>query len=956
MNWKRTEKIVAALIFGYALVIYLLTVAPATSFWDSGEFIAIANRLQVSHPPGAPFYMLVGRFFSMFVPTAYIALSINLISVVASAFTVLLLHLIIVRFVREWQGDPDTWNPINHIVAIGGGLIGACTFAVTDSFWFNAVEAEVYGPSMLFTALVVFLILKWREEAALEDERLKGGQHRFGLAANRYLILISYLFGLAIGIHLLNLLAIFFVALIVFYIEFENPEWTTLKRWTGLVATGVVSSAAFLVIYPGVVQILPGALGDSSAPVFFGLAFLLAIAMGVYWTHTKGKQALNLVMLCLTMVMIGYSSYALIFIRSASDPPIDENDPETVEGIVSYLKREQYGDTPILKGYTYSNRLGSLDLTNETWLPRRHSQDPNHARMYAQFASDSEYFWNYQIGHMYLRYFLWNFVGRASDVQDAPAITGFSSREHDAFLYQTPSEKASRNAYYGLPLLLGLIGAAFHFMRDWRRAFAVLILFLITGIGIIFYLNQTPFQPRERDYAYVASFFAFSIWIGVGATGVLRLVHDRVKERFNSATLEKGLMLVGAGIFAAVPLLMLIVNFDDHDRSGRYVAGDYAYNMLIGLEKEAVIFTNGDNDTFPLWYLQEVEGIRQDVRVANLSLLNTSWYVHQLKDQWSRDSPPLPISLTDAMIDDLQIIRWEPTVLELPVDKEALLNSSEMSGFTQHEDSSLIESPMKWTLEGREYNEEINLLYGADQVALNILVTNAMQNWKRPIYIAVTVSPDGQLDLRNYFQLEGQAYRIVPIRHEEQLGRVVTDVTPAKLRMFRFTGLSDPDIYFDENIRRMVDNYRNIFSHTVEVMAAEGRIEEGLELLNWFMEQVPFSTIPGDEPSFAFIAQAYSLLGEADRSAELWQQAEPVVLQRLSNAWRTQNERALARSIRFIDILHGAYLETQNFEGYANLTNQIGIIIGDESATQTAEEVELMYNVSLDSTRDGQRP
>ena len=955
MRANRTEKIVAALVFVYSLVLYLLTVAPATSFWDSGEFIAIANRLQVSHPPGAPFYMLVGRLFSMFMPTDLVAISVNLVSVLASAFTVLLLHLVIVRLIREWQGAPSTWNPLDRLVALAGGVIGACTFAVTDSFWFNAVEAEVYALSMLFTALVVWLILKWREEAALEEERLTGGQHRFGLATNRYLILIAYLFGLAIGVHLLNLLAIFFIALIVFYIEFENPEWDARKRWMGIVATGLVSSVAFLVVYPGIVQWLPGVIGDSAAPVLGLFVIFALLAFGVWWTQTRGMQALNIVMLCITVVLIGYSTYSLIFIRSASNPPIDENDPETVDAIVSYLKREQYGETPILKGNTYDNQLGNIDTRRETWFPRRYSQDPNHMRAYSQYNSDSEFFWSYQVGHMYVRYFLWNFVGRASDIQDAPAITGFSDAETSQYLYQTPSERASRNAYYGLPLLLGLIGAAFHFMRDWRRAFAVLVLFLVTGVGIILYLNQTPFQPRERDYAYVASFFAFSIWVGIGATGLLRLAADQLAERLKPEALRHTLSVAAAGIFVAVPLLMMAVNYDDHDRSGRYVAGDYAYNMLIGLEDDAIIFTNGDNDTFPLWYLQEVEGVRQDVRVTNLSLLNTPWYVRQLKNQASRDSEPLPISLPEDVIDELEIIRWTPRQLDLPVNREALFGSTEMGAFIQNEDSSMIESPMTWYLEGRPFSQDINLLYGADQAALNILLTNAQQNWKRPIYFAVTVAPSGQLGLNepseggSFFQLEGQAYRVVPIRHFEQLGRVVPDVTTEKLRLFRFTGLNDPDVYFDENIRRMVDNYRNIFSHTAESLARAGRNEEGLELLDWFMEQVPFETIPGDETSFAFMAQAYAVLGETNKAATLWKQAEPLVLHRLERAIVANSNNQMARVARFIEIIQGAYLETEDFQAYADFTNRIGEVIGDSTYRQTAEEVEALFNTMRDS-------
>ena len=951
MNWKRTEKIVAGAVFLYALVLYLLTVAPAISFWDAGEFIAIANRLQVSHPPGAPFYMLVGRLFSMFVPVQYVALSINLVSVLSSAFTILLLHLIIVRLIAEWQGTRTSWSANDRFSALSGGVIGACTFAVSDSFWFNAVEAEVYAMSMLFTSAVVWLILRWREQATSEEANLRGGQHPFGLAANRYLILIAYLFGLAIGIHLLNLLAIFFIALIVFFVEFDKQEWTTKQRMTGLVVAGIVSAVAFLVIYPGIVQGLPVLIGESGSPAFSLFLFIGGLSIAIYYTNKKRIQALNLILLCATMVLIGYSAYAVIFIRSAANPPIDENDPETVEAIISYLKREQYGDTPLLKGPTYDNRTGKIDSNMEVWFPRRYSPDPTHVRYYGNYASDSEYFWQYQIGQMYVRYFLWNFVGRASDEQDSPAITGLTSDEMAPYFFQTPSEQASQNVYYGLPLLLGLIGVAFHFLKDWRRAFAVMVLFIITGIGIILYLNQTPLQPRERDYSYVASFFAFSIWIGIGATGLIQLISEVVKEKFGS---EKMIPFVNAGtgaiVFVLVPFLMLIVNYNDHDRSGRYVAGDYAYNMLISLDENAVVFTNGDNDTFPLWYMQEVEGLRQDVRVTNLSLLNTPWYVRQLKNQWSRESSPLPITMSDNQIDQLAIIGWPPSIMELPVNKDQLFDPGEVR--VQLEDSSEIQSPMKWLLEGRPYQMEpevINLLYGADQVALNMLLTNAQQGWKRPIYFAVTVAPSGQLNLENYFQLEGQTYRVVPIEHDEPLGRVVLSITPDRLRQFRFTRLNDPDVYFDENIRRMVDNYRNIFSHTVQAMARAGEIEEGLSLLDWFMEQVPFETIPGDERSFIFTAEAYRALGEHKKGVEVLQRAEPLLLHSITNP---RSSRNLEQAVRFLDIVRSYYLEVRDFVAASEFTNSIAEVLQDSSYRQTPDQIEAYYDALKEISDD----
>ena len=589
MNWKRLDGIVAAGVFVYALVLYVMTVAPTASFWDAGEFIAIAHGLQVSHPPGAPFYMLVGRLFSMFVPTAYVSLAVNMVSVFASALTVLLTYWIIVRLVREWQGNPETWSAPQRITAITGGLVGACTFAVTDSFWFNAVEAEVYAFSMLFTAAVVWLIMLWSEQARREETSLKGGQHPFGLQANRYLVLIAYMFGLAIGVHLLNLLALFFIALIFFFVEFDReewsehgkPEWLSFKRWQGIVLSGVVSAAAFLVVYPVIIQKLPKWAGESGSPMLVLFGVLGLVVFGLYYSQKNRMQVVNLIALCVLMVLIGYSTYALIFIRSASNPPIDENDPETTEAIVSYLTREQYGNTPLLKGPAFNDRTGRVEYEEKT-LPRRYSPQPSHWRYYARYDSDAQFFWQYQIGHMYVRYFLWNFSGKESDIQDSRAITGFRfiDGEYQHYL-RTPSEQASRNRYFALPLLLGLLGMMFHFSRDWRRAFSVLILFLVTGLGIIVYLNQTPMQPRERDYSYVASFFAFSLWVGLGATGVLQLVLESIQETVAPALQRTILMGLSALLFLAVPGWMAIENFDDHDRSGRYVAPDYAYNMLM---------------------------------------------------------------------------------------------------------------------------------------------------------------------------------------------------------------------------------------------------------------------------------------------------------------------------------------------------------------------------------------
>ncbi len=953
---RTVHRIVAACVFFYALVIYLLTVSPTASFWDSGEFIAIAHGLQVSHPPGAPLYMLVGRLFSMFVPTEYISLAVNLVSVFASAFTILLTHLVIVHLVRYWQGT-DVAQPgggirtkLDDVVALAGGVIGACAFAVTDSFWFNAVEAEVYAGSMLFTALVVWLILRWSEIAKAEEATLaKGGSHPFGLQANRYLILIAYMFGLAIGMHLLNLLAVFFVALIFFYTEYEKPSWSTKKRLIGLVLTAIVGSIVFLSIYPGMIQTLPTIAGAVGAPFAFMLFVIALVGVGVWWSQKQGMPVFNLVMLSVMAVLIGYSTYGVIFIRSAANPPIDENDPETSEAIVSYLKREQYGSTPLLRDKSYDNATGRLS-TREKTFPRRYSQEPSHQQVYAQYDSDMEFFVGYQVNHMYWRYFLWNFMGKDSDEQNAPAITGFASIDDNIggrkVVFQTPSEKSSHNGYFALPLLLGLFGMIYHALRDPRRAFAVFILFFITGIGIILYLNQTPFQPRERDYSYVASFFAFALWIGIGGAGLAELAAQLVKEARAKIPAALG---VSAVAFAAVPVLMLAVNFADHDRSGRYVAPDYAYNMLNSVAENAVLFTNGDNDTFPLWYAQEVEGVRRDVRVANLSLLQTPWYIKQLKNQYSRDSAPIPMSMTDADVEEITAVAWEPRQMSLPVDSALLMGSDEMSASlpgAMNPSGAQFVSPMQWEWKGRQFSPTQSYLGPNDIVIYDMLRSNAEQGWQRPFYFAVTVAPSGMLDLQPFFQLEGQANRIVPIRHNDPIGRVVPDITIRNLKNFRFRGLDDPDVYFDDNIRSMVDNYRSIFSHAALALVDEGRYDEARDLIDFVMEKVPFETIPGDARTFTSLARTYIAARSYDRAIAVLKRGEAVTMQQLEAA-RTGSQEDFQYALQVSQVLQLHYVGAKAFEEAAALSERMAEISGDPSFAASAAEMEEQTPLAL---------
>lgn len=865
---KTTNKYLALLTFFVSLIIYSLTIAPTASFWDAGEFIAVAHGLQVNHPPGAPFYSILGRIFSMFMPTEYVALSINFISALASALTVMLLYLIIVRLVREWKGEVSSFSLMDKIGMYGGALVGSLTFAVTDTFWFNAVEAEVYALSMFFTAIVVWLALKWSER---HEEPYN----------EKWLVLIAYMFGLAIGVHLLNLLTIFFVAIIIY---FKKRDFTFISF--GIM--GGLSVLSFFLIYPFTIQNIPDISSKVGAatygligPITFIVLIMLAVAFGVYYTHVKKHRLSNIIMISYAMILIGYSSYSIIMIRSIADPPIDENDPETVEAFVKYLKREQYGSTPILKGNNFDDTTGQITRGEnaETFFPRRHSQDPRHLQYYARYDSDWSFFWEYQVYHMYIRYFNWNFIGRAADIQDTGWQSGFSAPKY-------PSNKAS-NSYFYIPFLLGLFGLIYHYSTDWRRAFAVTALFAVTGLAIIIFLNQPPFQPRERDYAYVGSFFAFSIWIGIGVTGIIDFLKSYIKENPVAAYAVVGLTLL------ASPVWMGYQNWDDHDRSGRYIAPDYAKNLLNSVAPNALIFTNGDNDTFPLWYAQEVEGVRTDVRIVCLSLLNTDWYIKQLRDQWSHESAPLPINIDDKELARITagLAQWQAQDVTIPVDKEMLRKAfSEDMEYKEAigvKDASLpilqsgtdyeipvdsLDDAVTWRLDGRLYGRdqegnEIRYLQIQDRMILEILKAN---NWLRPVYFANTVSGQSQLNLQDYFRTEGKAFRVVPKKMQsETTGYIDTEIHAKRMRSFSHRNWSDPNLYLDENIRRMMGNYRYNFLQLAEKFMEEGQPDSAIVWLEHGREVIPFRADEEASTIQTLYANRFAQLGKSDVAVEI---------------------------------------------------------------------------------------
>jgi len=725
MNEKRFHQLSATFVLIFSFIVYFMTMAPTVSFWDSGEFIAASFKLAIPHPPGAPLYLLVGRIFSILPIFEDIARRVNFISTISSALTVFFLYLISVHVIKNYLKPREGFGRYIPYLA---STIGSLTFAFTNSFWFNAVEAEVYASSMLFTSLVIWLIFRWSERS---DE----------IGNEKYILFIFYLVGLAIGVHLLNVLTLPTVFLIIFYKKYKvNLTNLVYLALVGILLTGLV--------YPGVVKGVP-LIADIAG--FMGLAIALITLILVWaWAVRNKRHVWALMSMMLLLLTIGYSTYLMIYIRSNLDPNIDENDPETIEKLLSYLNREQYGKQ-------------SFDRY-QAW-----QQSPNKQK----YSSAWDFFWDYQINYMYVRYLLWNFVGKHINQRDVDFAR-----------------------LWGIPFLLGLLGAYYHFRRDWKYALAIFVLFFMTGLAIVLYLNQPDPQPRERDYSYVGSFFAFSIWISVGVAVILEwLSKNLFRSRSAFATSFAALVL-----FLISPVNALVKNYDMQDRTGNYVAWDYSYNMLVSTEPNGILFTNGDNDTFPLWYLQEVEGIRPDVRVANLSLLNTNWYIKQLKEK----EPKVPISLSDKDIERIMPIPW-PKKRKIEIDIPKTLKFDEWKEYKDYFRLGIDKLPdkMVFDLGPKIFGRYLRV---QDYMILNILVSN---RFRKPLYFAVTVSQDNLLDgLQNYLRMDGLVYKIIPVPNWRMDPEKIYDNLMNK---FKFRNLNDPDVFFNPNIVALLQNYRAAF-------------------------------------------------------------------------------------------------------------------------------------------------
>ncbi len=919
LTYKKINNYTGWIVFIIATIVYWLTVEPTASYWDCGEFIAVSYKLEVPHPPGAPLFLLIGRLFSFLAggDVYNVAYWINIISVLSSGFTVLFLFWSLTLFGKKLlKIETGKETPVQTATIVGGALVGAFAFAFSDSFWFSAEEAEVYAMSSFFTAFVVWAMLKWD---AIEDESL----------ANKWLILIAYMMGLSIGVHLLNLVTIPALGLIYYFKKYKKVT----KK--GIVYALIISGAIIILINNIIIPGFPSVAGGMELffvnglgmPFGTGLAVFLillvsALVYGIYYTQKKEKPLFNTVLLGLAFVLIGYASYTSLVIRSNYNPPIDENNPEDVMSFVSYLKREQYGSRPLFYGQYFDakvedQKLGAkvwvkgkdkyivgdhkietvYDKKRSTFLPRAYSSDPRHVKLYREwmgldenevpnFTDNIWYLLRYQIGHMYIRYFMWNFAGRESDLQHAGWLSPLDAFEK---VPEILANNKARNNYFMLPLLLGIIGLFFQYNRDPRNFAVVALLFFLTGIALVLYLNSPPVEPRERDYIYTGSFYTFAFWIGFGVMGISQFLLEKTK---------KGIVIpiIVTLISFSAPAVMAKEGWNDHDRSNRYYSVDSAKNFLASCAPNAILFTGGDNDTFPLWYAQEVEGFRTDVRVIVLSYFNTDWYIDQMTRK-AYESAPLPFSLThkdyrQGGLNDylpyvenpkikgainlsqfLRLIREEHPAIQVHT-KFGALNSIPSKTLTLNVDSAEV---MKLGIipEDKKHLFTSKMIF---KLKKNILEKNALMvldlidnnKWKRPIYFNSTSMMGVGVDFMPYLVQEGNAYRLLPVLNPNRRSLLVnSDVMYENvMTKFGFRGLDNPKVYNSIDYRNFALNMRSTFNALANTLLNQGETDKAKIVLNKSLEAIPDISIPYDATS----SQMVGLLlraGEKEKALEI---------------------------------------------------------------------------------------
>jgi len=1047
-QFRLVDNIVGWIAFFIAAFVYCSTIEPTASFWDCPEFITTGYRLEVGHPPGAPFFMLTANLFSQFAsdPTQ-VALMVNTMSALLSATCILFLFWTITHLVRRLLIDRwEELTPAKTIAIEASGLVGALIYTFSDTFWFSAVEGEVYAYSSAFTAVVFWLILKWEDHA---DE-----PH-----SDRWLVLIMYMTGLSIGVHLLNLLCLPAIVLVWYYKRF--PQANLKGSLVALFVSFVILAAVLYGVVPGIITVggwfellfvnvfsLPFNTGlyvyivllvaaviwaiyeTQNSPrqtspnwerswkrqniafitafallgvPFYGFGLsavltgivVLAVLAGVLYRRNKQKVALvsprlkNTALLCMLMLMIGYSTYAVIVIRSAANPPMDQNSPEDIFTLGNYLSRDQYGYRPLLWGQAYSSEYEITDdghikmddgapiyqrrekaspdepdryfivstkdkprYAQNMLFPRMYSPSQSPGANHVQFYNDwlggikgyqkpsnyrqgdyvtiptqwenLRFFLSYQCNFMYWRYFMWNFAGRQNDIQGNGElekgnwITGFSFIDNarlgdQSLLPSVLRHNKGHNVFYCLPLILGLLGLFWQGMsrgqKGIKQFWVVFFLFFMTGLAIVVYLNQTPYQPRERDYAYAGSFYAYAIWCGMGVAALIEMV----KRIVRSEKLAPAIAAIVGILCLLVPIQMASQTWDDHDRSGRYTCRDFGQNYLMSMQEEGnpIIFTNGDNDTFPLWYNQDTEGVRTDARVCNLSYLQTDWYIDQMKRP-AYDSPGLPITWSrleycSGTNESVQVdARLKQEVLKLyeqdPVgarrsfgDKPfELKNILKYWVRSKNKDLQVIPTDTVYmTIDKAAVRRSGMLLQGdsipdrmvislkglsyVDKSKLMMLELIAQSNWERPIYVAYTVGQENYMNLGDNFVQEGLANRITPFTTniDGQPVPGMTDFDTEKtyhnvMERFKFGNINADDIYIDETVMRMCYTHRRLMVKLAMQLALEHKDEQALEVLDRCQEEIPSRNVPHDfQSSSSDMARVYAALGQKEKARDI---------------------------------------------------------------------------------------
>ena len=962
--------------FVVALITYTLTLEPTVSFWDCGEYITTSVKLEVGHPPGAPVFQLIANVMAQLAlgDVTKQAYWVNFTSGLSSALAIPFLFWTITMLAKKLVRGEESLG--QNIAVLGSGLVGALAFTWSDSFWYSAVEGEVYAMSSFFTAVAFWAALKW-EAAADHDMR-----------ANRWLLLVAYLTGLSVGVHILVFLTIPAVVMIYFYKNYPKVTW---KTWVVANAVSVfVLALVFAVIIPVILRLFGFfeitavnsiGLPKNTGSVLMVLALVAGVYFGIRWAVKTNRPLVEQGILAVVMLLIGYSSFVVLAIRSNANTPIDENNPEDAMSLLAYYNREQYGDWPVLYGqsfnskldsrkpyadgspaYLYSETTGKYEVVNDGkaskpnyaksdvgFFPRMWSDQADHVQNYQRifganpdkkitFSEHFKYFMDYQVGQMWFRYFMWNFAGRQNDDQNRYELingnwmTGIDFIDEmrlgpQSNLPDSMQKQEGRNYYYALPLLLGLLGLWFQAKRDQRNAWVITLLFLFTGLAIVVYTNHKPFEPRERDYAFVGSFYVFAIWVGLGVVALYELL-----AKYRSTALALGVTVLTLGI----PTLMVAENWDDHDRSNRYTARDIAKMYLDSCEPNAILFTNGDNDTFPLWYVQEVEGYRTDVRIVNLSLLNTDWYIDMMKRKFY-DSDPVPFTFEKSeyvqgtrdvlYFQDMGLKgRWyvqdfldyakrsddgvmftafagtdSPKKLpffpmknfRVPINKADVMKAGLAS------DSAAIPDYIDW-------NWGSSIVAKRDLMLIDLIAHN---DWSRPIYFSTTVgsSASAFFWLQDYLQLEGLAYRFVPFAtpgagNGFEFGAVNTEkcynlmVNPEGVQgKFNFGNMEVPDVFLDETVRRSTFNLRATYARTANALARAGQTEKALEVLNTATAKMPVSKLGYDYFSLGLI-EGYYVAGDVESAKAMAEGFKTDIVQRLE--YFAQFKGKQARQVR----------------------------------------------------------